>query len=93
MKREILYIGYGDLGKRLSNISSDQLNITGISRNRESLYLADIQIQFDIHSNASLEKELLNNYHALIITLVPQGFDKKGYEKGYVEGMKKLINY
>ena len=70
------------MGKRLSNISSDQLNITGISRNRESLYLADIQIQFDIHSNASL-KELLNNYHALIITLVPQGFDKKGYEKGY----------
>ena len=56
MKREILYIGYGDLGKRLSNISSDQLNITGISRNRESLYQADIQIQFDIHSNASLEK-------------------------------------
>ena len=90
MKREILYIGYGDLGKRLSNISSDQLNITGISRNRESLCLADIQIQFDIHSNASLEKKLLNNYHAVIITLVPQGFDKKGYEKGYVEGMKKI---
>ena len=55
MKREILYIGYGDLGKRLSNISSDQLNITGISRNRES-FQADIQIQFDIHSNV-FEKE------------------------------------
>ena len=26
----------------------------------------------------------------MIITLVPQGFDKKGYEKGYVEGMKKI---
>ena len=74
MKREILYIGYGDLGKRLSNISSDQLNITGISRNKESINHADIQIQFDMNSNLSLKKELLNNYHALIITLVPQGF-------------------
>ena len=69
MKREILYIGYGDLGKRLSNISSDQLNITGISRNRESLYQADIQIQFDIHSNTSLEKELFLQQKLKLISL------------------------
>ena len=90
MKREILYIGYGDLGKRLSNISSDKLNITAIGRNKELINHADIQIQFDLHSNSSLKKELLSHYHAVIITLVPQSFDLKGYEKGYIEGMKRI---
>ena len=90
MKREILYIGYGDLGKRLSNISSDKLNITAIGRNKELINHANIQIQFDLNSNLSLKKELLSHYHALIITLVPQSFGLKGYEKGYIEGMKKI---
>ena len=104
MKKNILFIGYGDLGSRLASISKDDLVITGISRSLKPRIVPDQYHSLDWFKNSSQKIDLLKNYDCLIITLTPTSFDEAGYEKGYEEGMKlisklvknisfKLINF
>ena len=88
MKKNILFIGYGDLGSRLASIGQDDLVITGISRSLKPTIVPDQYHSIDWFNNPTQKVDLLKNYDCLVITLTPTSFDEAGYEKGYEEGMK-----
>ncbi len=88
MKKNILFIGYGDLGSRLASIGRDDLLITGISRSSKPMIVPDQYYSLDWSNNPSQKIDLLKNYDCLVITLTPTSFDEAGYEKGYEEGMR-----
>ena len=88
MKKNILFIGYGDLGSRLASIGQDDLLITGISRSPEPIIVPDQYYSLDWFNNPAQKIDLLKNYDCLVITLTPTSFDEAGYEKGYEEGMR-----
>ena len=90
MKKNILFIGYGDLGSRLASISKDDLVITGISRSLKPRIVPDQYHPLDWFNNSAQKVDLLENYDCLVITLTPTSFDEAGYEKGYEEGMKLI---
>ena len=88
MKKNILFIGYGDLGSRLASIGQDDLVITGISRSLKPTSVPEQYHSIDWFNNPTQKVDLLKNYDCLFITLTPTSFDEAGYEKGYEEGMK-----
>ena len=90
MKKNILFIGYGDLGSRLASIDQDDLVITGISRSLKPTIFPDQYLSLDWFNNPAQKVDLLENYDCLVITLTPTSFDEAGYEKGYEEGMKLI---
>jgi hypothetical protein len=90
MKKNILFIGYGDLGSRLASIGQDDLVITGISRSLKPTIVPDQYHSLDWFNNSAQKVDLLKNYDCLVITLTPTSFDEVGYEKGYEEGMKLI---
>ena len=90
MKKNILFIGYGDLGSRLASISKDDLVITGISRSLKPAIAPDQYHSLDWFKNSAQKVNLLKNYDCLVITLTPTSFDEAGYKKGYEEGMKLI---
>ena len=90
MKKNILFIGYGDLGSRLASIGQDDLVITGISRSLKPTIAPDQYHSLDWFSNPAQKVDLLKNYDCLVITLTPTSFDEAGYEKGYEEGMETI---
>ena len=90
MKKNILFIGYGDLGSRLATIGQDDLVITGISRSPEPTIVPDQYHTLDWFNNSAQKVDLLKNYDCLVITLTPTSFDEAGYKKGYEEGMRLI---
>ena len=90
MKKNILFIGYGDLGSRLALISHEVLEITGISRSLKPSIAPDQYHSLDWFNNSAKKVDLLKNYDCLVVTLTPTSFDESGYEKGYEEGMKLI---
>ncbi|MFL2727417.1 MAG: hypothetical protein ACJ0FV_05195 [Gammaproteobacteria bacterium] len=90
MKKNILFIGYGDLGSRLASIGQDDLVITGISRSLKPTIIPDQYHSLDWFKNSAQKVDLLKHYDCLVITLTPTSFDEVGYEKGYEEGMKLI---
>ena len=53
MKKNILFIGYGDLGSRLASISMDDLVITGISRSHKPRIIPDQYHSLDWFKNSA----------------------------------------
>ena len=59
MKKNILFIGYGDLGSRLASIGRDDLLITGISRSPKPIIVPDQYYSLDWSNNPSQKIDLL----------------------------------
>ena len=69
MKKNILFIGYGDLGSRLASISKDDLVITGISRSDKPRIIPDQYHSLDWFKNSAQKIDLLENYDCLVCLL------------------------
>ena len=92
MKKNILIIGYGDLGKRLTNILDSNLyNFSHVSRNNK--YDSDDFIKWDWLS----EKEFEHNFEKIDVVIFfpkPAKNDQSGYEDGFknsAENLYKII--
>jgi len=92
MKKNILIIGYGDLGKRLTNfLDSNLYNFSHVSRNNK--YDSDDFIKWDWLS----EKEFEHNFEKIDVVIFfpkPAKNDQSGYEDGFknsAENLYKII--
>lgn len=93
MKKNILIIGYGDIGKRLTDfLDSDSYNFLLVSRNNK--YNSDNFIEWDWLS----KKDFVHNFekiHVLIFFPKPSRNDESGYEDGFknsTENLNKVIS-
>ena len=88
MKKNILIIGYGDLGKRLTDILDSNLyNFFHVSRKNK--YNSDDFIEWDWSS----KKEFENNFKeidAVIFFPKPSSNDESGYEAGFKNSAENL---
>ena len=62
MKKNILFIGYGDLGSRLASISMDDLVITGISRSLKPRIVPNQYHPLDWFNISVRKVDRLENY-------------------------------
>ena len=92
MKKNILIIGYGDLGKRLTEfLDSNLYNFFHVSRNNK--YDSDDFIKWDWLS----EKEFEHNFEKIDVVIFfpkPAKNDQSGYEDGFknsAENLYKII--
>jgi len=93
MKKNILIIGYGDLGKRLTDIlDNDLYNFFHVSRNNK--YDSDNFIEWDWLSH----KEFEINFEQIDVVIFfpkPLTYDESGYEDGFknsAENLNKIIS-
>ena len=92
MKKNILIIGYGDLGKRLTDILDRNLyNFFHVSRNNK--YNSDDFIEWDWSSKKEFEKNF-KQIDVVIFFPKPSSNDESGYEAGFknsAENLNKII--
>jgi dTDP-4-dehydrorhamnose reductase len=93
MKKNILIIGYGDLGKRLTNIlDNDLYNFFHVSRNNK--YDSDNFIEWDWLSKKEFE---INSEQIDVVIFFPKPstYDESGYKDGFknsAENLHKIIS-
>ncbi len=88
MKKNILIIGYGDLGKRLTDIlENDLYNFFHVSRNNK--YDSDNFIEWDWLSHKEFEINF-EKIDAVIFFPKPSTYDESGYEDGFIKSAENL---
>jgi nucleoside-diphosphate-sugar epimerase len=91
MNKNILIIGYGDIGNRLSKILKEQsANIYAVSRHG-SLDQNIIKINWDWLSNSNLDLPKIT-FDSVIIIPKPSNLDENGYRDGFISSLANIIN-
>ena len=87
MKKNIIIIGHGDLGNRLTRILNDEYKVFHISRNNK--FESSNFIEWDW-----LSKERLNidakKIDSVIFFPKPSSMDEKGYINGFINSSKNI---
>ena len=91
MNKNILIIGYGDIGNRLSKILKEQsTNIYAVSRH-DSLDQNIIKINWDWLSNSNLDLPKIT-FDSVIIIPKPSNLDENGYRDGFISSLENITN-
>ena len=91
MNKNILIIGYGDIGNRLSKILKEQsANIYAVSRHG-SLDQNIIKINWDWLSNSNLDLPKIT-FDSVIIIPKPSNLDENGYRDGFISSLENITN-
>src|SRR6056300_382654 len=91
MNKNILIIGYGDIGSRLSKILKEQsANIYAVSRH-DSLNQNIIKINWDWLSNNNLDLPRVT-FDSVIIIPKPSNLDEDGYRDGFISSLENITN-
>ena len=91
MNKNILIIGYGDIGSRLSKKLKEQsANIHAVSRHNSSDQNI-VKINWDWLSKNDLELPKIT-FDSVIIIPKPSNLDEDGYKDGFILSTKNIIN-
>lgn len=91
-KEQVLIVGCGDIGERLSRIlSGDNYDVTGLRRHppQNSAHLT--YIGCNVTDSSALATVLAHGFDVVVISMTPSERSDAGYERAYVQTCRNLV--